>query len=78
VHSFAPASELDLCLAHDVVYVRSILEGMLPNGFGNTSTEVARSLPYTTGALIAAARASLTAGGACAPRLLKEHIAPVA
>jgi acetoin utilization deacetylase AcuC-like enzyme len=67
VHPFAPASELDLCLAHDAVYVRGILEGALPNGFGNTSPEVARSLPYTTGALIAAARASLTAGCACAP-----------
>jgi acetoin utilization deacetylase AcuC-like enzyme len=67
VHPFAPASELDLCLAHDAVYVRGILEGMLPNGFGNTSAEVARSLPYTTGALIAAARAALTGGCACAP-----------
>jgi acetoin utilization deacetylase AcuC-like enzyme len=67
VHPFAPASELDLCLAHDGVYVRGILERMLPNGFGNTSLEVARSLPFTTGAMIAAARASLTAGCACAP-----------
>jgi len=67
VHPFAPASELELCMAHDAVYVRGILEGMLPNGFGNTSPEVARSLPYTTGAMIAAARASLTSGCACAP-----------
>jgi len=36
VHPFTAASELDLCLAHDAVYVRGILEGTLPNGFGNT------------------------------------------
>ena len=36
VHPFTAASELDLCLAHDAVYVRGILEGMLPYGFGNT------------------------------------------
>lgn len=67
VHPFAPASELDLCLAHDAVYVDGVLSGKLVNGFGDTSPEVARSLPYTTGAMIAAARASLTAGCTCAP-----------
>jgi acetoin utilization deacetylase AcuC-like enzyme len=67
VRSITPASELDLCLAHDPVYVRGVLGGKLPNGFDNTSTEVARSLPYTTGAMIAAARAALESGCACAP-----------
>jgi acetoin utilization deacetylase AcuC-like enzyme len=67
VHPFAPASELDLCLAHDPVYVRGVLDGTLPNGFGDTSREVARSLPFTTGAMMAAARASLRAGCGCAP-----------
>jgi acetoin utilization deacetylase AcuC-like enzyme len=67
VQPFAPASELDLCLAHGAAYVHSVLAGSIPNGFGNTSPEVARSLPYTTGAMIAAARASLTGGCACAP-----------
>ena len=64
---FTPASEMDLCLAHDPVYVRGVLRGELPNGFDNTSPEVARSLPYTTGAMIAAARAALEGGCACAP-----------
>ena len=66
-HSFAPASELDLCLAHDPAFVRGVLCGALPNGFGNTSSEVARSLPHTTGAMIAATRAALTTSCACAP-----------
>lgn len=58
---------MDLCLAHDPVYVRGVLDGKLPNGFDNTSPEVARSLPYTTGAMIGAARAALEGGCACAP-----------
>ncbi len=67
VRSITPASEMDLCLAHDPAYVRGVLDGTLPNGFDNTSPEVARSLPYTTGAMIAAARAALKGGCACAP-----------
>jgi acetoin utilization deacetylase AcuC-like enzyme len=67
VQSILPASEMDLCLAHDPVYVRGVLGGELPNGFDNTSLEVARSLPYTTGSMIAAARAALECGCACAP-----------
>jgi acetoin utilization deacetylase AcuC-like enzyme len=67
MHDFVPASELDLGLAHDPVYVRGILDGMLPNGFGNHSLEVAGSLPYTTGAMMAAARTALSSGCACAP-----------
>ena len=67
LRSFTPASAKDICLAHDPVYVRGVLNGKLPNGFDNTSAEVARSLPYTTGAMIAAARAALESGCACAP-----------
>jgi len=65
--SFAPAEEIDLCLAHDPAYVRGVLTSALPNGFGNTRADVARSLPYTSGAMIAAARAALGSGCACAP-----------
>jgi acetoin utilization deacetylase AcuC-like enzyme len=67
VNAFEPAPVADLCLAHDPAYVRGILGGDLPNGFGNTSPDVARSLPYTTGAMMAAARAALETGCACAP-----------
>jgi len=67
LRSVTRASEKDICLAHDPVYVRGVLNGKLPNGFGSTSPEVARSLPYTSGAMIAAARAALEGGCACAP-----------
>lgn len=62
-----PASEADLGLAHDPAYVRGVLTGELPNGFGNTSPDVARSLPWTTGAMISAARHALAHRIACAP-----------
>ena len=67
VSAVTPASVTELCLAHDAAYVRGILGGALPNGFGDTSPDVARSLPYTTGAMIAAGRAALKTGCACAP-----------
>jgi len=65
--SFAPATPMDLALAHDPAYVNAVLSGRVPNGFDTHSVEVARSLPYTTGAMIEAARASLVSGCACAP-----------
>ncbi len=65
--AFAPAEDVDLFLAHDPAYVRGVLTGALPNGFGNTLAALARSLPHTTGAMIAAARAAITSGCACAP-----------
>jgi acetoin utilization deacetylase AcuC-like enzyme len=67
LRSIEPVSEIDLSLAHDLAYVRGVLRAELPNGFGNTSREVARSLPFTTGAMVAAARTALECGCACAP-----------
>jgi acetoin utilization deacetylase AcuC-like enzyme len=58
----APATEGQLCLAHDEGFVEGILAGTETNGFGNTSKEVARSLPYTSGAMLAAARAAVANG----------------
>lgn len=55
VMDFEPASVEDLCLAHDPDFVRGVLAGNISNGFGNTSMDVARSLPFTTGSMIAAA-----------------------
>jgi len=49
-----------LALAHDPAFVDAVLDGKRSNGFGNTLAEVARSLPYTTGALLCAAREALT------------------
>lgn len=62
-----PVDEHDLALCHDPAYVRGVLTCMLPNGFGNRSTDVARSLPWTSGALLSAARHALREGIACAP-----------
>jgi acetoin utilization deacetylase AcuC-like enzyme len=62
-----PATVEDLCLAHDPDFVRAVLAGESPNGFGKTREDVARSLPFTNGAMLNAARASLQSGIACAP-----------
>lgn len=62
-----PATAADLCLAHDAAYVQAILDERRDNGFGNRSASVAASLPYTTGAMVDAARTALAEGCACAP-----------
>jgi acetoin utilization deacetylase AcuC-like enzyme len=67
IHSVDPATVEDLCLAHDRGFVTSILECTALNGFGNKRPDVARSLPYTTGAMINAACSALEDGVACAP-----------
>lgn len=61
-----PASEAELALAHDRAYVRGVLIGKHPNGFGNTSADVAASLPWTTGSLLSATRHALFTGESCA------------
>ena len=62
-----PATVEELSLAHDPAFVRSILACEAVNGFGNTREDVARSLPYTNGAMLCAADAALASGIACAP-----------
>jgi len=57
-----PVSEEELCLAHDPEFVRDVLACRRANGFGNRSAEVARSLPYTSGAMLAAAREAIANG----------------
>jgi acetoin utilization deacetylase AcuC-like enzyme len=65
---FSPASRDDLCLAHDPRYVDGVLAGRIRNGFNGTEADVAESLPYTTGAMMAAAEDVVLNGGvACAP-----------
>jgi len=54
-----PVTDADLCLAHDAGFVEGVLAGKFRNGFGNKSLKVADSLPYTSGAMLAAARESL-------------------
>lgn len=64
----APVTVDQLCRAHDRAHVLEILDGRRANGFGTTSPEVAASLPYTSGAMLAAARRAIADRGvACAP-----------
>jgi acetoin utilization deacetylase AcuC-like enzyme len=64
-----PAATVDeLCLAHDRAFVEDVLACRTDNGFGNRSPEVAQTLPFTTGSMLAAARHVVELGGiACAP-----------
>lgn len=59
-----PATFSQLALAHEGLHVREILACRKANGFDNRSPEVAASLPFTTGAMLAAARYALCHGGA--------------
>jgi acetoin utilization deacetylase AcuC-like enzyme len=61
------ATFAELCLAHDPTYVDGVLSCRRPNGFGNTSADVARSLPFTSGAMLSAAAHALSHGVAFAP-----------
>ena len=67
IESYPRASLEELCRCHDPAYVRGVLSLELPNGFRNRREDVARSLPWTTGAMLAAAREALRNGAACAP-----------
>jgi acetoin utilization deacetylase AcuC-like enzyme len=63
-----PVSRSQLLRAHEVGYVDGVLNGTVANGFGNRSSLVAASLPYTCGAMLGACREALANGiGAVAP-----------
>jgi acetoin utilization deacetylase AcuC-like enzyme len=53
----------ELSRAHDRAFVEGVLAGRVANGFGNRSLEVARSLPWTSGAMRSAARHAWRHGG---------------
>ena len=55
VCEFEPVGREAFKLVHDAAMVDGVLDGVRSNGFGNTSAEVARALPYTTGSMLAAA-----------------------
>jgi acetoin utilization deacetylase AcuC-like enzyme len=57
-----PVTVEDLRRAHDPDYVDGILRGTQPNGFGTTDAGVAASLPFTSGAMLGAAREALRNG----------------
>ncbi|MBN8540763.1 MAG: histone deacetylase [Deltaproteobacteria bacterium] len=54
VMPFSPMTSEDLKLVHAPAYVDGILNCELPNGFGNTNAEVATSLPWVSGSMVAA------------------------
>ena len=63
-----PISVDQFSLAHDRAFVEGVLVGKLNNGFGNKLLSVAASLPFTSGAMLSAARAALANQcGAIAP-----------
>jgi acetoin utilization deacetylase AcuC-like enzyme len=55
-----PASVTDFCRAHDPFYVRAVLAGQIPNGFGNTDPAINETLPSTSGSMISAAEWAVT------------------
>lgn len=65
VHSFEPVGVDDLKRVHDADFVDGVLSLELANGFGNRNADVARSLPYTSGSMLAAAEFAI---------LHREHV----
>jgi acetoin utilization deacetylase AcuC-like enzyme len=64
-----PATRYELSRAHDPKWVDKVLACEADNGFANRSPEVAASLPYTSGAMLSAAKRALANG--------KVAVAPV-
>lgn len=63
-----PATIDELCLAHERAFVEDVLALRRPNGFETIDARVAASLPYTSGAMLSAARVALRERTAvCAP-----------
>lgn len=59
---FEPLSVNEIAIAHDRGHVVDILLCRKANGFGNTDPEIAKSLPYTTGSMLAAAEEAYLSG----------------
>lgn len=60
--SFNPVDAPTIAQAHDPAYVSGVLAGTVANGFNNRSKEVAGSLLYTVGSIVAAAKHVLREG----------------
>ena len=61
-----PVTRDELARAHDPAWVDRVLACEADNGFANRSSAVAASLPFTSGAMLSAARHVLTTGKAAA------------
>jgi acetoin utilization deacetylase AcuC-like enzyme len=57
-----PVTRDDLARAHDPAFVDAILECRAMNGFYTRAADVAASLPYTSGAMLSAARGAIRNG----------------
>jgi acetoin utilization deacetylase AcuC-like enzyme len=67
INSFKPVTLNQLCEVHDREYILGVLSGTELNGFGTYDIEVAESLPYTSGSMLAAAEYALEHGIAVSP-----------
>lgn len=68
-----PVSRGDLCRAHAPSFVDGVLSLQEANGFGTRSADVAASLPYTSGAMLMAARWAKDCGAAVAAPVSGFH-----
>jgi acetoin utilization deacetylase AcuC-like enzyme len=59
---FEPVTRDQIKLAHDPAFVDDLLDLRIANGFGNRRPDVAASLPFTSGSMLAAAREALRNG----------------
>lgn len=62
IKSPVPVTERQIFRAHDPGYVQGIINCSIRNGFGNCEPAVAKSLPWTSGAMLSAARAARANG----------------
>lgn len=68
IESFEPVRRADLKRVHNPQTVHDVLDLKRRNGFRNFDPEVAASLPFTSGSLLAAARWALTRrANTCSP-----------
>jgi acetoin utilization deacetylase AcuC-like enzyme len=61
-HEPEPTTMAQLALAHAPGYVADVMQRRRSNGFGNRSAMIAQTLPFTNGAMLAAAREALRNG----------------
>jgi acetoin utilization deacetylase AcuC-like enzyme len=72
--SFTPATHAQICSVHDEDYVDGVLSCRLDNGFLNNDPDIAASLPYVAGSMIAAAEyAILNREVVCSPSSGSHH-----
>jgi acetoin utilization deacetylase AcuC-like enzyme len=68
IRTFEPVTRDQIAKAHSREFVDALLDCQISNGFGNRRADVAASLPFTSGSMVAAAREALRNGvGAVSP-----------